>query len=198
MDSSQPALVPLPSPAYASLGRRMAAHLLDILIAFSVVLLTGITMRVFRAIGLWMPALQAPEQTWRALGVAAKSSILVGFVLSTGPIYFMLWESSAWQATFGKRLLDIYVADDDRNRISLARSVGRWLAKWFCSWFGGNFLSIITIATTGNRKAIHDFLGKTLVLRGRPVPGGSLEPWRIAAAFGIPFVWLMGTFLATM
>src|SRR5258707_1352066 len=46
-------------------------------------------------------------------------------------------------------------------------------------------------------RGIHDFLGGILVLEGRPVPGGSLEPWRIAAAGSFPFVWLRGTFLAT-
>ncbi len=132
------------------------------------------------------------------LGVVAKLCIIFGFVLSMGPIYFILCEASAWQATFGKRLLKIYVTDDGRKRISIMRSLGRWLTRWFCGWFGGNFLSLITIAVTGNRKAIHDFLGGTLVLQGRPPDEGPLEPWRIAAAFGFPFVWLMGTFMATM
>jgi uncharacterized RDD family membrane protein YckC len=110
-----------------------------------------------------------------ALGVAAKMFILVAFVLSMGPIYFMLWEAFSWQAALGKRLLNIYVADDNRQRISLGRSVARWLARWICSWFGGNLISVTTIASTGNGKAIHDFLGQTLVLRGRPVPDGALS-----------------------
>jgi RDD family len=59
-----------------------------------------------------------------------------------------LWEASSWQATLGKRLLNIYVTDDNRQRISLGRSVGRWLARWICSWFGGNLISVITIAST--------------------------------------------------
>jgi uncharacterized RDD family membrane protein YckC len=89
------------------------------------------------------------------------------------------------------------VTDDSRKRISIMRSLGRWLSRWFCG-FGGNVLSLITIAVTGNRKAIHDFLGGTLVLQGQPPDPAPLEPWRITAAFGFPFVWLMGTFMATM
>jgi uncharacterized RDD family membrane protein YckC len=198
VDSSPPAPTPLLSPPYASLGRRLAAHLFDILIAFSVLILTGIVMRILRAVGLWMPSGQAPEQTWQALGPAAKCSIVLSFVLSMGPIYFVLWEASPWQATFGKRLLNIYVTSANRTRISLPRAVGRWCARWVCGWFGGDLISAITIASTGNKKAIHDFLADTLVLSGRPVLGGSLEPWRIASSFGIPFVWLLGTFLATL
>ena len=198
MESSQTVPNATPSP-YASLGRRIAAHLLDVLVAFSVLLLVAIVMRGLRAFGLWMPDPgRTPEQAWQALGVVAKIFILVAFVLSMGPIYFMLWEASSWQATLGKRLLNIYVTDDNRQRISLGRSVGRWLARWICSWFGGNLISVITIASTGNGKAIHDFLGQTLVLRGRPVPDGALEPWRVAAAFVFPSLWLMGTFLATL
>jgi hypothetical protein len=48
-----------------------------------------------------------------------------------------------------------------------------------------------------DKKALHDYVAKTLVVRGRPVPGGSIEAWRVVAAFGIPFVWLMSTVLAT-
>jgi uncharacterized RDD family membrane protein YckC len=198
VDSSPPTPTPLLSTTYASLGRRLAAHVFDVLIAFSVLLLTGIFMRVLRGIGLWMPSEQAPEQTWQVLGVAAKCSIVLSFVLSMGPIYFVLWEASAWQATFGKRLLNIYVTSADRTRISLPRAVGRWCARWVCGWFGGDFISAITIVSTGNKQALHDFLADTLVLSGRPLPGGCLEPWRIAAGFGIPFVWLLGTFLATL
>jgi uncharacterized RDD family membrane protein YckC len=196
--SSQPVPNAVPS-LYASLGRRVAAHLLDVLVAFSVLFLAAIVMRGLRVFGLWMPDPgRAPEQTWQALGLVAKIFVLVAFVLSMGPVYFMLWEASPWQATMGKRLLNIYVTDDNRQRISLGRSVGRWLARWICGWFGGNLISMITIASTGNRKAIHDFLGKTLVLRGRPLPGGALEPWRITGAFVFPALWLIGTFLTTM
>jgi len=188
----------LSEQTYASLGRRFAAHLVDILIAFSVLLLTGIVMRILRAIGFWTPTVQDPEQTWRTLGVVAKLFIIFAFILSMGPIYFILFESSTWQATFGKRMLRIYVTDDGRKRITTMRSLGRWLSRWFCGWFGGNFLSLITIAVTGNRKAIHDFLAGTLILRGQPPDKTPLEPWRIAAAFGLPFVWLLGTFMVTM
>jgi uncharacterized RDD family membrane protein YckC len=124
------------------------------------------------------------------MGVTAKLFIVLAFVLSSGPVYFMLWEASPWQATFGKQLLHIYVTDDQGERISLAHSIRRWLARWVFSWLGGSLISMVTIAATENRKA--------LVLRGRSVSGGDLETWRIVAAFGFPFVWLMGTFLATI
>jgi hypothetical protein len=80
-----------PDPAgftVCHLGRRFAAHLLDALVAFSVVLLAAIVMRGLRAFGLWMradPGLTL-EQTWKALRVIVKIFVIVAFVVSTGPI----------------------------------------------------------------------------------------------------------------
>jgi uncharacterized RDD family membrane protein YckC len=113
-------------------------------------------------------------------------------------VYRVLFEASAWQATLGQRWLNIYVTSDDGMRISLTRSLYRWLAKWVFGCLGGSFVSLGTILATANHKALHDYFGKTVVVRGRPLPGGMLEPWRIAAAFAVPFVWMMGTFLLTL
>ncbi len=185
---------------YASLGRRLAAFLLDAAIMTSMILLVAVCLRVLRGVGLWMPnvAQATPEETWFALGAVAKMLVVITFVLSMGPVYFVLCEASAWQATFGKRLLNFYVADDGGRRISLGRASGRWIIKWMSTWFGGILISILTIALTRERKAIHDYGAGTISVRGRPVPGGVLEPWRIAAGLGLPLVWMLGTFLATL
>src|SRR6478672_7579483 len=130
MTPSQPALTSLSRPSYAGLGARIGAHLLDLTIAFSVVLVVGIAMRILRAVGLWTAATQgvSPEDMWVALGVGAKLLILLAYVLSMGAIYRVLFEASTWQASFGKRLLNIYVTDENGQRISITRSLGRWLA----------------------------------------------------------------------
>ena len=199
MASSQMALGPSIRPSFAGLGSRITAYLLDLLIAFSVLILAGITMRTLRAVGLWTPAgMGDPEQAWRTLGVGAKLAIVSAFVVSGGPIYLILFEASPWQATFGKRILKIYVTDNEGRRISLTRSFGRWLAMWSFGLFGGSLISLITILTTKEKKALHDFAASTVVLSGRPTPGGNLEAWRIAAAFGISLLWIIGSFIATM
>jgi len=186
--------------SYASLGRRLAAWLLDSAILLFVLLLVAVAMKLFQVVGAWAPAGTgvSPEETWKALGFTAKLFVMFTFVLSLGPLYFVLFEASSRQATFGKQLLSIYVTSDDGKRISIGRGVGRWVAKFVFSWFGIVLVSVITIATTKERKGLHDFAAKTLVLRGRPIPGGAFEPWRIAAALGFPFLWILGTFLATI
>jgi len=207
MASSQTAPSPSVGPTFASLGRRIGAYLIDVLIAFSVLLLAGITLRVLRAAGLWMPigagalppgAAATPDMLWHALGIGAKLAFMLAFVIAGGPIYLILFECSPWQATFGKRLLNIYVTDNGERRISLTRSFGRWLAMWVFGLFGGSLISLITIAATKNKKALHDFTAHTLVVRGEPIGGQELEPWRLVLAFTLPFVWILVTFMKTI
>ena len=195
MATSQESLGPIHSPRYAGLTRRLTAFLLDVLIAVCVVMIVGMTMRGFRALGLWMPTPIDPQATWRSLGVPAKLAVLLGFFLSMGALYLPLFEASPWQASFGKRILDIHVTDNGGKRITVARAFGRWLAKVFINWFFLWPVSLGTVTGTKEKKALHDFLASTLVVRGQPEPRGALEAWRIAAAFGITYVWLLATFL---
>jgi uncharacterized RDD family membrane protein YckC len=185
---------------YASLGRRLATFLLDLAVMTSMILLVAVCLRVLRAVGLWVPHVAdvTPQEVWFALGPIAKMLVVITFVVSTGPFYFVLCEASAWQATFGKRLLNFYIADDGGRRISLARASGRWIIKWISNWFWVSLISILTIALTRERKAVHDYAVGTIAVRGRPVPGGALDPWRIIVGLGLPFVWMLGTFLATL
>jgi hypothetical protein len=100
MATSQAAPSALAFPALAGLGRRIAAYLLDLLIAFSVLLLVAISMRVFRAVGVWTPdGTEDPVEIWRALGVGAKLLVVSAYVLSGGPVYFILFHASPWQAS---------------------------------------------------------------------------------------------------
>ena len=181
----------------AGVVRRVAAYLVDILIALALLVLVVLTLRSLRALGIWLPLPGTPEETWRAMGLRGRLLILFAFLLSGGPVYRIMMEASPWQATFGKRLFGVYVTNDSGRRISLAQSSGRWLARWCFDLFGGAFVSLITIAVTRRKKALHDFVAKTLVVRG-PAPEGALELWRLAVALGIPFLWILGTFLVTL
>jgi len=159
----------------------------------------GFSARILFAAGL-VTSVQPtdPVTLWNSLGIGLKLVVLFAYVLATGPIYFALFESSPWQATFGKRLLTIHVTGDDSQRISLARSSIRWIARFVCSWFGGSLVSIVLVATTQNRKALHDYLAHTLVLKGRPDLGGSFGMWRLVLAFGLAFLWILGMYIAIL
>ena len=78
-------------------------------------------------------------------------------------LYFALQESSVYQATLGKRALQIYVTDIYGRRLSFARATGRHFAK---------FISFITLcigyiiaAFSERKQGLHDLMAETLVLR---------------------------------
>ena len=118
---------------------------------------------------------------WDGLGPAAKYAVLTAYIVATGPIYYTLFHSSPWQATFGKRILKIYVTAEDGQRIGLRRSFARWFAFWALGLSGISLFSLLTIAENQQHKAIHDFLVGTLVWRGVTVQAHGailLDKWR--------------------
>jgi uncharacterized RDD family membrane protein YckC len=78
-------------------------------------------------------------------------------------LYEALMTSSTWQATLGKRLLNLRVTDEAGNRISFARATGRVFAKYL-SWFF--CIGFIMAAFTDRKRALHDMLAGTLVRKG--------------------------------
>ncbi len=78
-------------------------------------------------------------------------------------LYFALMESSAAQATLGKRALGLKVTDDAGRRIGFGRATGRYGAK-FLSGILFN-IGYIMAAFTERKRALHDMLANTLVVR---------------------------------
>jgi uncharacterized RDD family membrane protein YckC len=186
--------------SYAGLARRVAAHLIDVVIAFAVMLASGLFMRWLSTVGVWhVPAPEGgvdPQSLWHAMTVGSQVAILVAFIVSMGPFYSGFFQASAWQATVGKRLLNIYVTDIAGGRIGLLRSLARSFAK---SVFNITYLGAISVATiiaASKKQALHDYAAKTIVLNGRPPESGSPELWRVVGAFGIQFLWFVLTMLA--
>jgi uncharacterized RDD family membrane protein YckC len=184
--------------SYATLVRRFAAWSIDSAILLSLLLLIGILARSLRAAGIWAPSGLPPEEAWKTLGYSARAFIVFAFILSLGPVYFVLCEASPRQATLGKHLVNIYVTGIDRQRISIGRAVGRSTAKLLLGCYGIGVFSVVTIAALKEKQALHDLAAQTLVLRGRPAAAGVLETWRIAIGLGLPLVWMTATFLATL
>lgn len=78
-------------------------------------------------------------------------------------LYYALFESSAWQATLGKRFCKIKVTDLQGQRISFWRATGRYFGKYlstliFC-------IGYLMILFTEKKQALHDLLASTLVIR---------------------------------
>ena len=102
---------------YAGFWRRFVAALLD-----------GLILLVIETIVFMVIAVLASG----ASRSAAATIGLVAFVLDflIGILYYALQESSAKQATLGKRALGIMVTDAHGRRVSFGRALGRTLGKF--------------------------------------------------------------------
>ena len=87
-------------------------------------------------------------------------------------LYFAYFESGAKQATLGKQLMGIKVIGKDGNRITFARATGRLFAKWI-SYMLLNF-GFIMAGMTSKKRALHDYIAETYVVRADFQPGDEL------------------------
>jgi uncharacterized RDD family membrane protein YckC len=78
-------------------------------------------------------------------------------------LYFAIAESSRWQATPGKRAMDIHVTDGQGRRLTFARASARWLAKVVTALLFG--IGFVLIARTERKRGLHDWLADTLISR---------------------------------
>lgn len=127
------------SPLYAGFWRRVSAYTLDSLILFIAAI---------------------------ALAVILEDHEL----LLTLALLVVIWlyragmASSAMQATLGKKAMSIKVAGLSGERISFARSSGRFISEVL---FGGFFFMA---GFTKKRQAVHDMMASTLVVSSRATP----------------------------
>ena len=125
------------------------------------------------------------EQTTTMLWQSTVFSGIAYVVL--GSLYFALTESSAAQATLGKRLIGIKVTDSHGRRIGLGRAVARFFAAAL-SWLTMN-LGHALAAWTPERRALHDYLAGTRVENADPAqPKMPLWGWLIIAAHALIFL----------
>src|SRR5260370_40301805 len=81
-------------------------------------------------------------------------------------LYRALIECSEWQATLGKKALDLVVTDMAGQRGSFGRGTGRHFAKIIANLASfGIGLGYVMAAFTEKKQALHDMLAGCLVLR---------------------------------
>lgn len=77
-------------------------------------------------------------------------------------VYSAVLESSAWQATIGKKAVGLKVIDENGNRISFGRATGRH----FASYISALILCIgyMMVGWTSRKQGLHDLIAGTLVV----------------------------------
>ena len=150
---------------YAGFWRRFFAYCLD-------AIAVGIVNKAIEAV-ISSLAGRLSDQSGSWLDISGLVVTVVAYIVFDW-FYFAGLESSAWQATLGKRALGIVVTDLDGNRISFARATGRYFA---------HLVSVITFLIgyliqpfTRRRQALHDLISRTLVA----------EKDSVELGFGVP------------
>jgi len=136
--------------AYAGFWRRLGAYLIDGLLLGTVQ--ATITILVYTT---------APYDLRAQVNVLPVSILLAW-------AYYALMESSPAQATVGKIALGIYVTDREGDPIDFRRASIRFWAKVISSL--ALMLGWLMAAFTPRKRALHDLLAGTLVLRRATVP----------------------------
>lgn len=147
------------APAYAGFWLRLIAFFVDTIILLAA---TGLIFAIFRAIfgvsalGMVRPDLAGPA-TMRVFGTF---ELIVG---AGAWLYFALMESSAWQATLGKKLMGLYVTDLHGHRIGFGRASGRYFGKIVSNFT--LFIGYIMAGFTARKQALHDMIAGCLVCK---------------------------------
>jgi uncharacterized RDD family membrane protein YckC len=87
-----------------------------------------------------------------------------GIILVVSWLYYALSESSSWQATLGKKILNLKVTDMSGQPISFGRASGRYFAKIITGMIP-LLIGYIMAGFTEKKQAIHDMIASCLVLR---------------------------------
>ncbi len=132
---------------YAGFWRRFAALWLDgVVIAASV--------NVLRAYALYPEIMKLPDF------VPAVYSVVVGSVFAW--LYFCGMESSPMQATLGKWLVGIFVADYAGHRITFGRATGRYFGKALSYLILG--IGFLMAGFTERKQGLHDIMAECVVV----------------------------------
>ena len=77
-------------------------------------------------------------------------------------VYYAGMESSVYQATLGKMAIGVIVIDEDGNRISMGKGVGRFFAKILSGMI--MYIGFIMAGFDSRKQALHDKLASTFVV----------------------------------
>ena len=148
---------PTPAIRYGGFWIRFVAVLIDGLVLGIVVWPVSAMLAVM--IGIAGGTVSMPE-----LGVSlVRGTVVWTLFLFAGWIYEATMESSSRQATLGKMALGLKVTDEYGNRISFARASGRFFAKILSRMI--LFIGYIMAGFTERKRALHDMIAGTLVIR---------------------------------
>ena len=161
-----PHWLPTPTRTYAGFWLRFVAHLIDGLLTGVVLCALLVPLVFLTGLGDALRGLHPGQEPDPAIIFAFISSIWIFILIGIvgGWLYYAYCESSEWQATPGKKVLNLSVTDIEGKRISFGRASGRFFAKMISGLipFG---IGYIMAGFTEKKQALHDMIASCLVLR---------------------------------
>ena len=160
---------PSPRPVvYAGFWLRAAAFIIDSII-LGIITLPIVAKPILSNLGSQLTAKSYIDFITGSSRQAIALQLLMNLILV---LYSAAFESSAWQATPGKRLARIRVTDLSGKRISFPRAAGRNIGKVLEQVT--LFVGFAMAGFTAKKQALHDMTALCLVVRG-PAPRSTVS-----------------------
>ncbi len=143
--------------AYAGFWLRLVAYLIDsVLVAIAVLFVVVLPLMQRAGIPI--------ENAQVLLTGTSRQVFAINLAAAVAQwLYWSVMESSAWQATLGKRMLGLRVTDLAGRRISLARASGRYFGKIISTLL--LLFGFVMAGFTQKKQALHDMMAGCLVLK---------------------------------
>ncbi len=152
---------------YAGFWLRLVAYIIDGVICGFAFLVLLVPLFILTGAGTVLSKITSGENINDDVATFMGLGFLFGFfgiVFLIGWLYFALSESSSWQATLGKKMLNLKVTDLSGQPISFGRASGRYFSKIITGLIP-LMIGYILAGFTEKKQAIHDMIASCLVLR---------------------------------
>ena len=164
-----PAVYAAPGVQFAGFWLRVVAYLIDAVVMGLGFMALFIPFAVMTGLTAVLGNIH-PGEDPGDVGAALGGTIVLGFITLVSLsilgswLYHAKMESSAWQATLGKKVLNLRVTDLNGARVTFGRASGRHFAKIITGLIplGVGFM---LAGLTERRQALHDMIASCLVLR---------------------------------
>lgn len=155
-----------PPVQYAGFWLRFVAYFIDSVVAGVAFLIILVFLFVFTGFGAMIRHIRDDRDFGEIVALMGIALILAmfGIAIIGRWLYYALMESSSWQATLGKKALDLAVTDLEGRRITFARASGRYFAKWITNLIP-LAIGYILAGFTARKQAVHDLIANCLVVR---------------------------------
>jgi uncharacterized RDD family membrane protein YckC len=153
--------------AYAGFWLRLVAYIIDGVICGLTFVILLVPLFILTGAGTALSKISSGEDISEDVATFVGLGFVFGFlgiIFLVSWLYYALSESSSWQATLGKKMLDLKVTDLSGQPISFGRASGRFFAR-IISHLIPLGIGYILAGFTEKKQAIHDMIASCLVLR---------------------------------